>query len=522
MPFENDPKGAPARSSRPPSSRPAALDADLLGDVLDALEVAVLVVDPLGAVIYRNREARGLGDIAFSLSSLAVEAIDERASSGRGLRVGERHMVAKARPLEGRGALIIVRDVTDERAREAVLFQSEKLASIGLLSAGIGHEINNPAAFVLANLRSLDQQLDVLYGVAEDTYGQGSGAPGAPLLLAVDAFVNEVKMVLAESIEGMNRIHAIARDLRAFTRGDDAAVLAVDVNAALESALLMLRNELRYRARVERALEASQRVRGNPGQLGQVFLNLILNAAQAVDEQPAERNRIQVRSFDAGSEVVVEISDNGPGISPAILPRIFDPLFTTKPSGVGTGLGLPIAREIVHAAGGELSVESASAEGTTFRVRLPALTRAPLPAPAEPRSPRVPARRARILAIDDEVLLLTAYRRVMRRSHDLETAAGGREALAILEEDRRFDVILCDLLMPYFSGMDLYREVASRWPDMAQRFVFLTGGAFTLAARRFLEESSAVWIEKPVDLELLLQVIAERVAAADAAVSRPD
>lgn len=506
---DNEPEGEPAR---PPSPRPPAPAVELLSDVLDALDEAVILVDLAGAVIYRNGAAGGLSDALVALAALAAEALARRSPVARGLHVGERHFSAQARPLEGRGALVMVRDVTEARPLEGVLFQSEKLASIGLLSAGVGHEINNPAAFVLANLCALGEQLDVLSGIAEEAHRAGSPAAGTELPLAVDAFVNEARPVLAESIEGMNRIHAIARDLRAFSRNDDAVAL-VDINAAIASALRMLRNELRYRARVARALSASQRVLGNPGQLGQVFLNLILNASQAFGDERAGQNRIAVRSFDDGGDVIVEIADNGPGVPPEILPRIFDPLFTTKPSGIGTGLGLPIARAIVRAAGGELSAESASPTGALFRVRLPAAAQATAAAPPRARPQEAPTRRARILAIDDEALLLTAYRRMMRRLHDIEISSGGRQALRLLEQDRRFDVVLCDLLMPHFSGMDLHREVAARWPGLAKRFVFLTGDAFTPAARRFLEESGCSWLEKPVDRDVLVRVIGEKLAA---------
>jgi DNA-binding NtrC family response regulator len=135
-----------------------------------------------------------------------------------------------------------------------------------------------------------------------------------------------------------------------------------------------------------------------------------------------------------------------------------------------------------------------------------------MPSENEPRDAGVPTRRARVLAVDDESLLLTAYRRMLRRRHDVETANGGREALALLERDRRFDVILCDVLMPHVSGMDLHREVAARWPELARRFLFVTGGAFTPNARRFLEELGSTWIEKPVDLARLLRVIDEKLA----------
>jgi len=155
-----------------------------------------------------------------------------------------------------------------------------------------------------------------------------------------------------------------------------------------------------------------------------------------------------------------------------------------------------------------------------FRNEHPAAAGLSLLLPQTPASGGRPSsvlgQRARVLAVDDEVLLLTAYRRMLRRRHDVETANNGRDALALLEQDRRFDVILCDLLMPYFSGMELHREVGVRWPELTHRFLFVTGGAFTPNARRFLEERGSTWIEKPVDLSRLLRVIDEKVAAENA------
>jgi two-component system, NtrC family, sensor kinase len=282
------------------------------------------------------------------------------------------------------------------------------------------------------------------------------------------------------------------------------------VNAAIESALLMLRSELRYHVRVERSLLATQRVGCSSARLGQVFINLILNAAQALDDAAADKNRVRVTSFDEPGFVVAEVADNGPGIPPAILRRIFEPQFTTKRPGVGTGLGLPISRDILRAAGGDLTVETAESSGATFRVRLPVATVAPPLRVA--RAPAAkPKRRARVLAVDDEPLLLRAYRRMLGRVHEVETADGGAEALVLLEQGRLFDVILCDLMMPRMTGIDLYHAVAARWPDLPARFIFLTGDAFTAGTRRFLEETSSVWLEKPVEAEILIQAIEQKI-----------
>jgi len=250
-------------------------------------------------------------------------------------------------------------------------------------------------------------------------------------------------------------------------------------------------------------------VRANQARLGQVFLNIILNAAQALDETQARRNVVRVRSFDEGEDVVVEVEDNGPGIPSEVVPRIFDSFFTTKPRGIGTGLGLPISLGIIRSLGGHLTVDSRPGEGATFRVRLPAVAAVPsnvtVPSDVTP-APREFVKR-RVLAVDDEPLLLKAYRRMLSDIHGVETALGGVEALRALERDAAYDVILCDLQMPEMSGMGFHEAVRKRWPALADRFVFVTGGAFSPDAKRFLEETVCAIIQKPFRVEDLLALI---------------
>jgi CheY-like chemotaxis protein len=222
-----------------------------------------------------------------------------------------------------------------------------------------------------------------------------------------------------------------------------------------------------------------------------------------------------VSSFDDGDDVVIEVADNGPGIAPDVLPRIFESFFTTKPRGLGTGLGLPISLGIVRGLGGEITVEAPPGKGAAFRVRLPALDAAPAevppPARAEADLPAPVSTRRRILAVDDEALLLKAYRRMLGDAHELATALGGLEALRTLERDNAFDVVLCDLQMPEMSGMELHAAVRASHPALAERFVFVTGGAFSSDARRFMEESVSAVIQKPFRVEDLLALI-ERIA----------
>jgi len=500
------PQRLAASGSSPASSSLAGAPGagtDVLRETFDVFEDGVCLVAPDGTLEIANAIGARLygGGLRGELQAAAVEAISTGASADRGLSDGGRAFAVRAYPLPGRGAVLYVRDATDEREREIGRLQAEKLASIGLLAAGVAHEINNPAAFVLANIEALTGHLRLVEERLRDPDVEGGRRGLSDLLF-------EANVILQESKEGMARIHRIVRDLGSFSHTDEEAVVPMNVNSAVDSTLGMLRNELKYRARVERDLRAKRLVRASPPRLGQVFLNLILNAAQALDEAGSQRNVVTVRSFDEGPEVVVEISDNGPGIAAEILPRIFESFFTTKPRGMGTGLGLPISLGIVRTLGGELIVDSRAGEGATFRVRLPAdessapertSTPAPVPARGYPRR--------RLLAVDDEALLLKAYRRMLGEAHELTTALGGTEALRILERDVAFDVVLCDLQMPEISGMELYAAVRERFPSLADRFVFVTGGAFSSDARKFLEDSVAVVIQKPFRLEDMLSLI---------------
>jgi signal transduction histidine kinase/CheY-like chemotaxis protein len=491
---------------------------EVLRETFDVFEDGVCLVSADGTLEVANAIGTRLyeGGLHDDLAAAALEAIGRGSTADRSLSIEGRAFAVRAYPLRGRGAVLYVRDATDEREREIGRLQAEKLAAIGLLAAGVAHEINNPAAFVLANIEALAGHMRLIEEKLRDL------PAGATARVGLGDVLFEATAILQESKEGMARIHRIVRDLGSFSHADEETNLPINVNLAIESALTMLRTELKYRARVERQLAAMRYVRGSAPRLGQVFLNIILNAAQALDEAAAKRNLVRVRSFDDGSNVVIEIADNGPGIAPDVLPRVFESFFTTKPRGMGTGLGLPISLGIVRSMGGEIAVESQPGQGAVFRVRLPADESAPI-AVVKPSAPVLPKpassgpyERRRLLAVDDEALLLKAYRRMLGDVHELVTALGGHEALRILEREPPFDVVLCDLQMPEMSGMDLHAAVRDKYGTLGDRFVFVTGGAFSSDARKFLEESDAQVIQKPFRVDDLLALI-DRVAAGSGA-----
>ena len=493
---------SPASLEASLASRPSS-SGDLLRETFDVFEDGVCLLARNGSLKVANAIGERLFDSSLKreLQDVASEATRRAATADRSLTLDGRAFAARAYPLSERGVVLYIRDATDEREREIGRLQSEKMASIGMLAAGVAHEINNPAAFVLANIEALTGHMRLI----EDKLRELPNADTAHAALSNLLF--EASAVLQESKEGMARIQRIVRDLGSFSHADEDVNVPISVNTAVESALTMLRNELKYRARVEQDLRASRPVLASAPRLGQVFLNLISNAVQALEEANVKRNLVRVRSFDEGEYVVVEVSDNGPGIAPEAAPRIFESFFTTKPRGMGTGLGLPISLGIVRSLGGEIIVDNRPGEGATFRVRIPATVAAP--AARTPLPEVTPSRftRRRILAVDDEALLLKAYRRMLCDAHELTTALGGHEALKLLENDARFDVVLCDLQMPEMSGMELHAAVMERNPALANRFVFVTGGAFSGDARRFLEEAVPAVIQKPFNVDDLLRLV---------------
>jgi two-component system NtrC family sensor kinase len=272
------------------------------------------------------------------------------------------------------------------KSTQSQLLQQEKMASIGQLAAGVAHEINNPMGFISSNLGALGKYTERLktYSAAVD---EALASPSMPTelreqlaasrkSLKVDFMLEDIPSLLAESSNGAERVRKIVQDLKGFSRIDAAEYAAIDLNQSLESTINIIGNELKSKARLITEYGDIPAVTCLPQQLNQVFMNLLQNAAQAMESE----GDIRVCTFNSDGSVFVEISDTGKGIAPEHLSKIFDPFFTTKPVGKGTGLGLSISYDIVKMHGGEISVTSEIGRGTTFRVRIPLET-------AEPENP---------------------------------------------------------------------------------------------------------------------------------------
>jgi PAS domain S-box-containing protein len=400
-------------------------------------------------------------------------------------------------PFDGEDAIVSVsHDLTERHQMQARLLVAERMASVGTLAAGVAHEINNPLAYLTANLSFAREELANI---------QGERSPRLSGSLAA----------LAEAQQGADRVRTIVRDLKTFSRVDSTDNTDVDVRQVLESTLNLATTEIRHRARLVKQFAEVPRVRANESRLGQVFLNLLVNAAQAIPGGTPERHEIRVATrVGSGGRVVVEVADTGTGIATEHLSRLFDPFFTTKEPGVGTGLGLSICHSLVAALGGEIHVESEPGRGSTFRVLLPASE--PAQAALVPPAPPPPAvekeKRGRLLVVDDEPLVCTALGRTLRPHHDVTLSTRAQEALDRIEAGERFDVVFCDLMMPGMSGMDFYSALKERYPEQARCVVFLTGGAVTQQARAFLETVPSPHLEKPFAGRELLALVQERLA----------
>jgi PAS domain S-box-containing protein len=385
-------------------------------------------------------------------------------------------------------SLTHLHDVTERKRLEAQLMMSDRLAAMGRLAAGVGHEINNPLTYVLANLERLGKELAARSG----------------------------EKALADLVEGAlhgaERVKGIVRDLSVLSRADSEELAPVDVLRVLDTCINVADHQIRSRARVVKEYGPLPTIASSASRLGQVFLNLLLNAAQAIPAQAIpegapEANAITIATRVEGDAVVVLVRDTGMGIPESVKARVFDPFFTTKGPGVGTGLGLSICQSIVASLGGGLSLESDGEHGTTARVTLP------MGAPAPLRPSRAPAANAdrgprrRVLVIDDEPRVASVLQMVLSEAHDAAYATGGRAALERLRSGERYDVILCDLMMSDLDGEAFHAAVHAEQPELAGRIVFITGGAYTRESRDFLESVPNACLTKPFDLPMVFRVI---------------
>jgi PAS domain S-box-containing protein len=500
---------AAAFSAREAAERSAQEQAALLSALIESAPDYVVHVDASGTIRFINRPfpGRRAEDIvgtswllyqrvehheALERALLQVITSGEPAScetAANGADEAVTWYSAHLGPIRSgdaiRGAVLILRDISDRKHAEAQLIVSDRMASVGLLAAGVAHEINNPLSAVLANL---DLGLRALESAEK------------PHELPIAE--------LRDARTGAERVQNIVRDLKIFSRTQDDTRGAVDVEYVLESSLRLVSNELRHRARIRRRYGRVPPALANESRLGQVCLNLIINAAQAIPEGRYDENHVSVETgVDAAGHVVITISDSGVGIPREVRSRIFTPFFSTKPTGVGTGLGLSICHRIVSSFGGTISFESEFGHGSSFCVTLPPAAAVSIPVQPDSIAPSRPSRRGSVLVIDDDEGVARTVGRILGPDHAVQAVSSGRGALELIDSGEQFDVILCDLMMPQMTGMDVYDALVQKNIFQASRLVFLTGGAFTPRAREFLADVANHRLEKPFEVEQLRTLV---------------
>ena len=382
---------------------------------------AILVVDRQGITRYVNPAAARLFDRPadelvgehFGLPVVPEEMVEVEVR-----REKNRVLVAELRSAETEwnnepAFVTTLRDVTDRILMRAKLAQSDRMASVGTLAAGVAHEINNPLAYVLYNLQSLEEDLRQAH----------------PTKLG-QALLDDMVARAGEAAEGAARISAIVRGLKTFSRQEEDRRTPVGLNEVIDSAINMAYNEIRYRSRLVKNYGKIPPVLASDGRLSQVFLNLLVNAAQAIDEGDVESNEIVVKTWTDESHVFAEVADTGRGIPKDNLKQLFDPFFTTKPPGVGSGLGLSICHNYVSSYGGRIEVESEAGKGSRFIVMLPVYSEdrhrhEPVQEPENMTGRQTPVPRGRILVVDDEPMIGSTMKRILRCDHDVTSATSG-------------------------------------------------------------------------------------------------
>ena len=435
---------------------------------------------------------RGLSAIAAS--SEPATPVELRFKGENGERAGE--VAGLMLELDdGPRTLITIRDVTERKRLMAKLQTADRLASVGTLAAGVAHEINNPLTFIVGNLDLMKRAVRITPELAAATVGP-------------DGFTQLVD----ECLTGSERIVRIVRDLRLFARADDESAV-LEVPAILDQALKMAMVTIRHRAEVTTDYSPVPSVKAAAGQLAQVFLNLLINASQAIPDDGTEHSIRVSTSTSEDGRAVIEIADTGAGIDPAVAMTIFDPFVTTKPAGTGMGLGLFICRGIVTALGGDIRLLPREPRGTIAQVTLPAAEAAAAKPPSvvqrSDRTEQFQRGRIRVLIADDEEIALRVLRRQLHE-YLVTTVASGSAAIERLEAEA-YDVVLCDLSMPGCNGMEVWKRAKEL--GYQGRFVLMTGGAATEALQDLVDRAHVPRLMKPVPL-------ADLEAAIHAAVAR--
>ncbi|HEU5074566.1 MAG TPA: response regulator, partial [Polyangiaceae bacterium] len=495
---------------------------------LSSMADAVIAVDLSGTVTFMNPAAEGLTGVTASAgigrpardvmrllpSGAAVrdESPLERALAEQGAAPlgdaaietsGSARTITSdgARPLledgEVRGAVMVFRDVTEERKMQAQLELSDRLSSLATMAAGVAHEVNNALTVVVPNAVYIANEL-------ENLSAELRSAP--PATAEVLRRLDELVEVQGELRTAADSIGDTMRALKAFSRPTLPASGEADVRRAIQWAVRSTGQALPDRARFSVDAGELPPVKGDEARLGQALAQLLTHATYAVSRQQAGQSEVAITAYEDGQDcVAIEIRDAGPTLPREMREHVFEPFFADPASSSGRGIGLAICHGIVRSLGGEIALDSVEGKGNTFRIRLPRAEHRPART-VEPQSLPVRARRARILAVDDQAAVLRIVERMLRE-HDVVCVESAREALDRIERGETFDLIFSDVMMPGMSGLDFYEALLSRDPALARQVVFISGGAVTERAEAFLRSVPNSVITKPFTMASLLRKV---------------
>ena len=388
-----------------------------------------------------------------------------------------------------------VNEVNEEASIFAQRLRADRLMLMGTMAATMGHEINNPLSYVYTNLDFVYEEFL--------TWCETEGSVTA----ADNESVREVLEALESAREGTERIRAVVDSVQNFTRLDEGEEDPTTIEEPLKSSLRIVREKLSPEVELQLDVRPTAPVPLSAAKLGQVLLNVLVNAAHALGEDEGEEEgRLEVRTREIAGEVLIEVADNGPGIGPEIRHHIFEPFVSTKDDDIGTGLGLSICREIVDSADGSIEVESDVGKGSLFRIILPALNEIDTQ-----RIPVVPEARgqvqARVLVVDPEPTLGRSLQRVLQDVHDVTAVHTTGAAVDLLAGSYDFDVILCDLRLRGGVGRDLFGWVEENALHYWDRLVAMTASRVDQRSREYLDGLPNPWIAKPFDINRLRAII---------------
>jgi signal transduction histidine kinase/CheY-like chemotaxis protein len=397
------------------------------------------------------------------------------------------------------GLTAVSNDVSHVRKLQKKAIQNDRVIALGTLAASVAHEINNPLTYVLANSDALADDIDGLEKLMQHMEGP-TAAAGAALA--------RLRERLGPIRSGASRIAGITRDLRTFSRPDESSLARVDLRTVVESVLRLVAKEVEARARLVLDLQPTPPVIGNEARLVQVVLNLIVNAYQALPPDAPAHNQVHVATRFEGGAIVVEIADSGPGVPLADRELIFEPFFSTKEIGQGTGLGLFVCRNIVRGFSGDIEVGDRPGGGALFRVTLPmapeghAATAVEATPPSRPAIDAAPSGRDRhVVVIDDDAMVARALALQLREAgYRVTTFADGQTAMRALLASHDVELVFCDLMMTGMTGIEVSNRLADDAPELARKLVLMTGGAFSPAAREFVARHRDHTVEKPFDV----------------------